>query len=124
MVVVPIPIIAPVQGTACDGLGDQLLQRLGVLGGVLRPDVVVERRAGEADCLFQVVGQLGGELDHPRVLAGAEGGHRVVERGLGQSGQGEEGEGDVEARPNAPCGRAPTCPRTGGRAAASLSPAP
>ena len=27
-VVVPIPIIAPVQGTACDGLGDQLLQFL------------------------------------------------------------------------------------------------
>ncbi|MDJ0878206.1 MAG: hypothetical protein QNI86_06315 [Halieaceae bacterium] len=25
-VVVPIPIIAPVQGTACDGLGDQLLE--------------------------------------------------------------------------------------------------
>jgi uncharacterized protein YraI len=27
-VVVPIPIIAPVQGTACDGLGDQLLKFL------------------------------------------------------------------------------------------------
>ena len=27
-VVVPIPIIAPVQGTACDGLGDQLLEFL------------------------------------------------------------------------------------------------
>lgn len=27
-VIVPIPIIAPVQGTACDGLGDQLLQFL------------------------------------------------------------------------------------------------
>jgi hypothetical protein len=27
-VVVPIPIIAPVQGTACDGMGDQLLQFL------------------------------------------------------------------------------------------------
>ncbi len=27
-VVVPIPIIAPVQGTACDGIGDQLLQFL------------------------------------------------------------------------------------------------
>ncbi|MEQ8515524.1 MAG: hypothetical protein RIC38_07965, partial [Chromatocurvus sp.] len=27
-VVVPIPIIAPVKGTACDGLGDQLLQFL------------------------------------------------------------------------------------------------
>jgi hypothetical protein len=27
-VVVPIPIIAPVQGTACDGLGEQLLQFL------------------------------------------------------------------------------------------------
>lgn len=27
-VVIPIPIIAPVQGTACDGLGDQLLQFL------------------------------------------------------------------------------------------------
>lgn len=27
-VVVPIPIIAPVQGTACDGVGDQLLQFL------------------------------------------------------------------------------------------------
>jgi hypothetical protein len=27
-VVVPIPIIAPVQGTACDGLGDQLVQFL------------------------------------------------------------------------------------------------
>ena len=25
-VIIPIPIIAPVQGTACDGLGDQLLQ--------------------------------------------------------------------------------------------------
>ena len=28
MVVVPIPIIAPVQGTACDSLGDQLLEYL------------------------------------------------------------------------------------------------
>lgn len=27
-VVIPIPIIAPVQGTACDGIGDQLLQFL------------------------------------------------------------------------------------------------
>ena len=27
-VVIPIPIIAPVQGTACDGLGDQLLEFL------------------------------------------------------------------------------------------------
>jgi hypothetical protein len=27
-VVIPIPIIAPVQGTACDGMGDQLLQFL------------------------------------------------------------------------------------------------
>ncbi|MEP1594767.1 MAG: hypothetical protein ABJK20_09350, partial [Halieaceae bacterium] len=27
-VVVPIPIIAPVQGTACDGIGDQLLEFL------------------------------------------------------------------------------------------------
>jgi len=27
-VILPIPIIAPVQGTACDGLGDQLLQFL------------------------------------------------------------------------------------------------
>ena len=27
-VVVPIPIIAPVQGTACDSLGDQLLEYL------------------------------------------------------------------------------------------------
>jgi len=27
-VIVPIPIIAPVQGTACDGLGDQLLEFL------------------------------------------------------------------------------------------------
>ena len=27
-VVVPIPIIAPVQGTACDSLGDQLLKYL------------------------------------------------------------------------------------------------
>lgn len=27
-VIVPIPIIAPVQGTACDGMGDQLLQFL------------------------------------------------------------------------------------------------
>jgi len=27
-VVVPIPIIAPVQGTACDSMGDQLLQFL------------------------------------------------------------------------------------------------
>ena len=27
-IVIPIPIIAPVQGTACDGLGDQLLQFL------------------------------------------------------------------------------------------------
>lgn len=27
-VIVPIPIIAPVQGTACDGIGDQLLQFL------------------------------------------------------------------------------------------------
>jgi hypothetical protein len=29
-VVIPIPIIAPVQGTACDGLGDQLLQFLSI----------------------------------------------------------------------------------------------
>ena len=27
-VVIPIPIIAPVQGTACDGIGDQLLEFL------------------------------------------------------------------------------------------------
>jgi len=27
-VIIPIPIIAPVQGTACDGIGDQLLQFL------------------------------------------------------------------------------------------------
>jgi len=27
-VIVPIPIIAPVQGTACDSLGDQLLEYL------------------------------------------------------------------------------------------------
>lgn len=27
-IIIPIPIIAPVQGTACDGLGDQLLQFL------------------------------------------------------------------------------------------------
>ena len=27
-VIVPIPIIAPVQGTACDGIGDQLLEFL------------------------------------------------------------------------------------------------
>ena len=27
-VIVPIPIIAPVQGTACDGVGDQLLEFL------------------------------------------------------------------------------------------------
>ena len=27
-VVVPIPILAPVQGTACDSLGDQLLEYL------------------------------------------------------------------------------------------------
>ena len=27
-IVIPIPIIAPVQGTACDGIGDQLLEFL------------------------------------------------------------------------------------------------
>jgi hypothetical protein len=27
-VIIPIPIIAPVQGTACDGIGDQLLEFL------------------------------------------------------------------------------------------------
>jgi hypothetical protein len=31
-VVIPIPIIAPVQGTACDGIGDQLLQFLSSKG--------------------------------------------------------------------------------------------
>ena len=31
-VIIPIPIIAPVQGTACDGIGEQLLQYLSSKG--------------------------------------------------------------------------------------------